>query len=76
MKEIIKGKLYDTEKSEKICNVSLTPYSIWRTAKGNLFITNDLCMRISNTNQDTVKELLAKENPEKYIELYGEVEEA
>ncbi len=76
MKEIINGKLYDTEKSEKICNVKFTGHSIWRTQKGTLFLLNDICMQISNVHQETIKDLLGKENPQKYIELYGEIEEA
>lgn len=76
MKEIIDGKLYNTDKSEKICNIGLSSHSIWRTAKGTLFLVNDTLMRISNTNQEVIKDLLGKENPEKYIELFGEPEEA
>lgn len=76
MKEIINGKLYDTDKSEKICYVEFTGHSIWRTSKGTLFLVNDILFRISNTNQDAIKGLLGKENPEKYIELFGEPEEA
>lgn len=73
MKAIINGKLYDTEKSEMICDIGMTG-SIWRTAKGNLFLLNDITMRISNTNQEEIKDLLGGENPEKYIELFGEPE--
>jgi len=76
MKAIINGKLYDTEKSEKICNVKFTGHSIWRTTKGTLFLFNDICMQISNVNQDAIKDLLGKESPEKYIELYGGIDEA
>lgn len=76
MKEIIDGKLYDTKKSEKICDINFTTHSIWRTQKGSLFLFNNMLMRISNVNQDILKNLLGKENPEKYIELYGDIEEA
>lgn len=76
MKEIINGKLYDTEKSEKICDIEITGHSLWRTAKGTLFLVNDVLIRISNTDQEKIKEILGKNNPEKYIELFGEVEEA
>lgn len=41
MKEIINGKLYDTEKSEKICDMKFAGHLIWRTAKGSLFLIND-----------------------------------
>lgn len=76
MKEIINGKLYDTEKSERICHVGFTGYSIWRTEKGTLFLVNDILFRISNTNQGVIKDILGKEDPEKYIELFGKPEEA
>lgn len=76
MKEIINGKLYDTEKSEKICDVNFTGHSIWRTRKGTLFLVNNILMRISNVNQDAIKSFLGKEDPEKYMKLFGEIEEA
>lgn len=76
MKEIIDGKLYDTKKSEKICNLDFLGHSIWRTRKGTLFLVNNILMQISNVNQDTVKDILAQEKPDKYIELFGDVEEA
>lgn len=76
MKQIINKKLYDTEKSEKICDVEYFPHSIWKTEKGRLFLVNELLMKIINTNQKSIKELLGRSNPEKYIELFGQIEEA
>lgn len=76
MKTIFKGKLYDIDKSEKLCNVGFSGYSVYRTNKGALFLFNDVAMQISNTDQEQIKDILGCENPEKYIELFGEVEEA
>lgn len=75
MKEIINGKLYDTKKSEKICDIEYFPHSIWRTAKGRLFLVNELLMKIISTNQKSLKQLLGRQSPEKYTELFGQVEE-
>lgn len=76
MKSIIGQKLYDTEKSEKLCDSRIFGDSIWITSNGTLFLVDNICMRISSINQEAIKELLGKENPEKYIEMYGTVEKA
>lgn len=76
MKSIFNKKLYDTNKSEKLCNVGFSGYSVWITSKGSLFLFNDITMQICNTDQERIKDILGQENPEKYIELFGEVEEA
>lgn len=73
MKEIVDGKLWDTDKSKKICDLSNLIHSIWKTQKGNLFLVNDAMSKITNTNQKEVKEILGKEDPEKYMKLYGKV---
>lgn len=75
MKSIIDGKLYDTDKSEHICGLSLF-HDVWRTNKGTLFMTYNLEGRISCVDQDKIKELIARHNPYIYIELFGQPEEA
>lgn len=55
MKTIFKGRLYDIEKSEKICNVGFSGYSVWKTSKGALFLFNDITMRVSSADQKTNK---------------------
>lgn len=76
MKAIIGGKLYDIEKSEKVCDIEYFPCSIWKAAKGTLFLIDEQLMKIINTNQKSLKELIGMQSPEKYIELFVKVEEA
>lgn len=76
VKSIFNKKLYDTNKLEKLCNVGFSGYSAWITSKGSLFLFNDITMQICNTDQERIKDILGQENPEKYIELFGEVDEA
>lgn len=83
MKFIENGKLYDTEKSEFLCNFRNFG-EIWRTENGTLFVISSTGwedqenrqIMIFSTDQEYIKEELGKADAEKYIELFGEVEEA
>lgn len=90
IKRIIDGKLYDTSKANKIykfrmyrenipncelpferlCSEDVTIY------KGNCewFIEYQTC--ITPVSKEWVMDILARRNTDKYIELFGEVEEA
>lgn len=77
MKSIIGGKLYDTDKSEKLCDFS--SHSIYRTNNGTLFMTysdQKTTEQISNVNQGKIKDLIGQHFPNDYIEIFGKVEEA
>ncbi len=93
-KAIIDGKLYDTEKAEKIDSyrkrvdmgpilsgsyVHWTPMhriDIYKTAKGNYFEHDVDGDTITTTDEARVRAIIQKLYPDKYIELFGEVEEA
>lgn len=76
MKAIIYGLLYDTEKSELLHYDNQTLESIYMTKNKRLFITECNDRRIRETNLELCKEYLGRVNPNKYIELLGEVPEA
>lgn len=76
MKSIFNGKMYDTDKSENVCNIF--NHSVYRTNKEVLFTTccyEKMGEQISSTNQEEIKSLIGRYCPETYIELFGEVEE-
>lgn len=93
-KAIINGKLYDTEKAEKVVSfrrrvdmgpiysgseIHYTPLhdiDIYKTAKGNYFEHDVDKGTITTTDEDEVKDIIRRLYPDKYIELFGEVEEA
>lgn len=83
MKQIINGKLYDTEKSRLLCKeyCPFGPVSeLYISAKGTLFFMKHNLMSnecfLAPVKKEEVTELLAKKNPDAYIEFFGEVEEA
>jgi hypothetical protein len=90
MKAIIDDKLYDTEKAELILEFSRSfdavdifgrdckgwkNMELYRTKKGNYIEVDLRSKKIELTSEYCAKELLRKINPDKYIELFGEVEE-
>jgi hypothetical protein len=82
MKKIINGKLYDSDKAQKICTVrspSLFGFDVtcdlYRTNNNNWFITSS-AGQLLKVSLDEVKKKLASQNVEKYIELFGSVDEA
>lgn len=74
MKEIFKNKLYDTEKSENICNY--LDHSVWKTNKGTLFMTYNPEEKVSCISQTDIRDFIGEYFPDIYIKLFGEVEEA
>lgn len=74
MRRIIDGKMYDTDKSEIVYIDEMNDRVFYRTKKGTYFVLyKNGEMRIKNEN--FLKELLEKYDVDKYIELFGEVEE-
>lgn len=77
MRAIFNNKLYDTEKSENICN--FYGHSVYKTKNGTLFMVYEddateermLCL-----SELEIKDFIGKHFPDIYIELFGEVEEA
>jgi len=77
MREILDGKLYDTEKCENLCNFN--NHSVYRTKNGKLFMTCydfGISERMSCTNEEEIKNAVGHFSPDDYIKIWGEVEEA
>ena len=78
MKQIIDGKMYDTDKMEKLYSADFPGPDFWRSKSGKIIrkgyraLDSDYLQIVT---EDYFKECLATTNPEKYIELFGEVEE-
>lgn len=86
--KIIDGKMYDVSKADKICEMIVSPDEIPERKSGfyNLlgegitlykgrtqyFITH-YC-NVQPVDEEWVKKILGLYNPDKYIELFGEVE--
>ena len=75
MKKIVDGKMYDTDVSEEIYLDETTNRRIFRTKKGNYFLLYANGEIVPKTEAE-VKEFLGLHDTEKYIALFGEVEEA
>ena len=75
MKKIINGKMYDTDISEEIYLDEMNNRRIFQTKKGNYFLLYPNGELVPKT-EDEIKELLGNNDTNKYIELFGEVEEA
>ena len=80
MVAIINGKKYNTETAELI----LTLYGgarqgfrrdYYKTKKGTYFVRYVTVGEIDLVSEETIKDLLAIYDPDKYIELFGDVEE-
>lgn len=91
IRRIIYGKLYDTSKSEKICQLQLSTEEIPDRKIGGAFYGKVTLYQTKNTQEfficvdgqylqlvddDWVEDVLARKNVDKYIEIFGEVEEA
>lgn len=77
MRTIYKNKLYDTEKSENICNFHSR--SVYKTQNGTLFMTYEGDTgeeKASCINQPEIRDFIGEHFPDIYIVLFGEVEEA
>ena len=75
MKKIINGKMYDTDTSEEIYLDEMNNRRIFQTKKGNYFLLYPNGKLVPKT-EDEIKEFLGNNDTNKYIELFGEVEEA
>lgn len=75
MKKIVDGKMYDTDVSEEIYLDEMTNRRIFQTKKGNYFLLYPNGEVVPKT-EDEIKEFLGLNDTEKYIALFGEVEEA
>lgn len=75
MRKVVNGKLYDTDKSELVYTEEEGKRWLYRTKKGSFFkaySTND----IVPITDEQAKEYLGEHDVEKYIEYFGEPEEA
>jgi hypothetical protein len=75
MKRIIDNLLYDTETSTVVHIEENTKRILYQTVNGNFFMFYPIGEIVPKTEEST-KEYLGKYNVEKYIELFGEPEEA
>ena len=75
MKKIINGKMYDTDNSEEIYLDEMNNRRIFQTKKGNYFLLYPNGELVPKT-EDEIKEFLGNNDTNKYIELFGKVEEA
>jgi len=81
MKQIINNVLYDTEKAEKIVNYwfASCKRELYRGKTGYFAVVWDYFetnYSFELKDEDFVKALLGKINIDKYIELFGEPEQA
>lgn len=79
MRQILDGKWYDTEKAELIYEGS-DPYQqfirrYYRTAKGTFFCHYVNVGKLELVSAEAMMQILAIHDVDKYIELFGEVEE-
>ena len=75
MKKIINGKMYDTDTSDEIYLDEMNNRRIFQTKKGNYFLLAPNGELVAK-KEDEKKEILGNNDTNKYIELFGEVEEA
>lgn len=88
MRFIVNKKLYDTDKAELICtglkkwDINAVVYawlstSLYRTSKGTFFIVADdgKMHRMKIIDQNEAENFCLKNNYDKYIEVFGELEE-
>lgn len=79
-KSVKTTRLFDTEKSEKICDVKNSfdkkVQEIYITKKGIIFIhTITGNEKLEVADQEKIKAWIGKNEPDKYIHFFGEVEE-
>ncbi len=75
MKKIVDGLVYDTDKSELIYTDLIKNRELYKTKKGRYFMLY-ATGEIAPKTEESVMEYLAEHDVDKYIELFGEVEEA
>lgn len=73
-------KFFDTEKSKKICDIRNTfgnkVKEMYISRGGIIFVYNIFGQTLEVENQEGAKADIAAKHPDKYIEIFGEVEEA
>lgn len=75
MKRVINNFLYDTDRASIIHIEEDTGRILYQTSNGNFFMFYANFEIVPKTNE-SAREYLGKRNVEKYIELFGEPEEA
>lgn len=81
MKFIYENKLYDTDKAELITTLQSCDWSAreyyFKSKKGNYFCIKKylLSSEFRLCTEDEIKKTLSKYDADKYIELFGNVEE-
>jgi hypothetical protein len=75
MKVIIKGKMYDTDKSELIYTDKFRMRRYYMTPHRNFFVVYGNGKAATKT-EDDIKLLLGEHDVEKYLELFPAPEEA
>lgn len=79
MRKIINGKMYDTDKAELIYSgydLSRTKKrDYYRTSKGTFLCHYVSVNRLEIVPDESMMEILAEYAPDKYIEIFGNVEE-
>ena len=75
MRKIINGKLYDTEKSELLYFDESTRRAFYRTSKGAFFMFYSNGEIVPKT-EDEAMEYLGIHDIDKYIEIWGDIDEA
>lgn len=78
-KSVEHTQLFDTAKAKKICDVVNTfgykAQEIYITGKGTLFLHNINGKNLEVADQKECKQWIGKNEPDKYIKFFGEVEE-
>lgn len=79
-KSVKTTRLFDTEKSEKICDVKNSfgknVQEIYITKKGTIFVHTIIgTKKLEVADQEEIKAWIGENEPDKYIRFFGEVEE-
>lgn len=76
MVKIVNGLKYDTSKSDVIYEDKTRNRTYYMTKAGRFFVVYNKTQKLEPMSEDEMKAFLAENDPEKYEELFGEVEEA
>ena len=78
-KPVEKTRLFDTTRAKKICHVKNSfknkVQKIYITGKGVIFLYNSNRDTLEVADQEQCKKWIGENEPDKYIEFFGEVEE-
>lgn len=78
-KPVEQTRLFNTAKAKKICDVKNSfnkkVQEIYITEKGTIFLHNINKGTLEVADQKQVKAWIGKNEPDKYVEFFGEVEE-